>query len=77
MNEKQHEALKLANKMYLNSYECMWNDAMIHSHKNNMFYFYDNKIYEELLKRSKRKLEIIMHNDKIWSMLVNEIKNNK
>lgn len=44
MNKKQHEALKLANKIYLNSYECMWNDAMIHVHKNNIFYFYDNKI---------------------------------
>lgn len=44
MNKKQHEALKLTNKIYLNSYECMWNDAMIHSYKNNMFYFYDNKI---------------------------------
>ena len=74
MNEKQHELLKLANKIYLNSYECMWNDAMIHSHKNNMFYFYDPKLYEELLKRSKRKLKTIMHNDKIWSVLLNEIK---
>ena len=34
---KQHEALKLADKIYLNSYECMWNDAMIHSYKNNFF----------------------------------------
>lgn len=34
----------------------------------------DNKTYEELLKRSKRKLEIITQNDKIWSVLVNEIK---
>jgi hypothetical protein len=39
MKREQHEALKLANKMYLNSYECMWNDAMIHLHKNNMFYW--------------------------------------
>ena len=74
MNEKQHELLKLANKIYLNSYECMWNDAMIHSHKNNMFYFYDNKIYEELLKRSNIKLKTIIHNDKFWSVLLNEIK---
>lgn len=34
----------------------------------------DNKTYEELLKRSKRKLEIITQNDKTWSVLVNEIK---
>lgn len=37
MNKEQHEALKLADKTYLNSYECMWNDAMICSHKNNFF----------------------------------------
>lgn len=70
MNEKQHELLKLANKIYLNSYECMWNDAMIHSHKNNMFYFYDNKTYEELLKKSKEKLEIYKHDNKISKFLL-------
>lgn len=37
MNKKQHEALKLVDKTYLNSYECMWNDAMIHLHQN-IFY---------------------------------------
>ena len=70
MNKKQHEALKLANKIYLNSYECMWNDAMIHSHKNNMFYFYNPKLYEEILKISKRKLEIYKHNNKISEVLL-------
>ena len=39
MKREQHEGLKLSDKMYLNSYECMWNDAMIHLHKNNMFYW--------------------------------------
>ena len=47
MNKEQHEALKLANKIYLNSYECMWNDAMIHSHKNNFFYFYSPNIIKK------------------------------
>ena len=48
MNKEQHEVLKLANKIYLNSYECMWNDAMILSHKNNMFYFYNPKLLRKL-----------------------------
>ena len=56
MNKEQHEALKLANKIYLNSYECMWNDAMIHSHKNNFFYFYSPNIIEKITKISQKQI---------------------
>ena len=51
MTREQHEILKLTNKRYLNSYECMWNDAMILSHKNNMFYFYNPKQHENIKER--------------------------
>ena len=44
MNKEYYEALKLANKIYRNSYHCMWNDAMIYSLKNNCFYFYGPNI---------------------------------
>ena len=43
MNKEQHEALKLANKIYLNSYECMWNDAMKLSYNLKYFYFPQTK----------------------------------
>ena len=54
MNRDQHEALKLANKIYLNSYECMWNDAMLHSLKNNFFYFYNPNTIGKITKISQK-----------------------
>jgi len=56
MNKEQHEVLKLANKIYLNSYECMWNDAMIHSHKNNFFYFYNPITIGKITKISQKQI---------------------
>lgn len=56
MDKNQHTALKLADKIYLNSYECMWNDAMVHSHKNN-FYFYDPNIIRKITKISKKEIK--------------------
>lgn len=56
MNIEQHETLKLANKIYLNSYECMWNDAMIHSHKNN-FYFYNPNIIRKITKIGQKEIK--------------------
>ena len=57
MNREQHEALKLANKIYLNSYECMWNDAMIHSLKNNFFYFYNPNTIGKITKISQKQIK--------------------
>lgn len=38
MNIKQHEELKLTDKIYLNSYECMWNDAMTSSRESEFLF---------------------------------------
>lgn len=43
MDKEYHETLKLTNKIYRNSRECMWNDAIIYSLKNNCFYFNPKK----------------------------------
>jgi len=56
MNIEQHEALKLANKIYLNSYECMWNDAMMLSLKNNFFYFYNPNIIRKITKIGQKEI---------------------
>lgn len=56
MTRKLREALKLANKIYLNSYECMWNDAMIHSLKNNFFIFYNPDTIEKITEISQKQI---------------------
>lgn len=72
MDRKQHDLLKLADKIYLNSYECMWNDAMIHSHKNNFFYFYNPKTIGKITEISQKQInniKIIMSKEEIFRIL--------
>ena len=60
MNKEYHETLKLANKIYRNSYECMWNDAMLYSLKNNCFYFYDSNIIRKTRKFGQKAIKKLM-----------------
>jgi len=60
MNKEYHETLKLANKIYRNSYECMWNDAMLYSLKNNCFYFYDSNIIRKTRKFGQKSIKKLM-----------------
>lgn len=60
MNEEYQETLKLANKIYRNSYECMWNDAMNYSLKNNCFYFYDPNIIRKTRKSGQKTIKKLM-----------------
>lgn len=58
MTREYHEALKLSNKMYLNSYECMWNDAMIHAKQRN-FYFFDPKMVAKITEEGQKQIRKI------------------
>lgn len=60
MNKEYHETLKLANKIYRNSYECMWNDALLYSLKNNFFYFYNQNIIRKTRKIGQNTIKELM-----------------
>lgn len=55
-------ALSLARKIYLNSYECMWNDAMKSAGQRNFFYFNNPEMAKKVTETGKKIMkEMLEH----------------
>lgn len=58
--EKQFSSLDLARKIYLNSYQCMWNDAMKAAGERNFFYFNDPEMAKKVTESGQKIIRQMM-----------------
>lgn len=58
--DHQFTSLDLARKIYLNSYQCMWNDAMKAAGERNCFYFSDPEMAKKVTESGQKTIRQMM-----------------
>lgn len=59
-SDPQFTSLDLARKIYVNSYACMWNDAMKAAGERNCFYFSDPEMAKKVTENGKKIIRQMM-----------------
>lgn len=68
--DPQFTSLDLARKIYLNSYQCMWNDAMKAAGERNFFYFNGPEMAEKAEKVTNTAKKIMHRMLECWEKII-------